>query len=149
MVFFATVIEIQMTAILSKGNQRLGVIEPIKRILNSHNVKVDQKPFQTLGHFFAKPKDPERLYFNDAVMLLKCVNNLVPEYLASMFVARSRIHSRVTRSCNLLHIPRCPCCRCKLWNNLPNDLKASENVNAFRLRLLNALLSGNVTHDSN
>ena len=91
----------------------------------------------------------ERLYFNDAVMLLKCVNNLVPEYLASMFVARSRIHSRVTRSCNLLHIPRCPCCRCKLWNNLPNDLKASENVNAFRLRLLNALLSGNVTHDSN
>ena len=88
----------------------------------------------------------ERFYFNDAVMLLKCVNNLVPEYLASMFVARSRIHSRVTRSCNLLHIPRCPCCGCKLWNNLPNDLKASENVNAFRLRLLNALLSGNVTH---
>ena len=28
------------------------------RILNSHNVKVAQKPFQTLGHIFAKPKDP-------------------------------------------------------------------------------------------
>ena len=26
--------------------------------LNSHNVKVAQKPFQTLGHIFAKPKDP-------------------------------------------------------------------------------------------
>ena len=25
-------------------------------------------------------------------------------------------------------------------------VKAAENVNAFRLRLLNALLSGNVTH---
>ena len=97
----------------------------------------------------------ERLYFNDAVMVFKCVNNLVPEYLANMFVPRSRIHSRVTRSCNLLHIPRGRLSSgqraftyrgCKLWNNLPNDLKAAENVNAFRLRLLNALLSGNVTH---
>ena len=97
----------------------------------------------------------ERLYFNDAVMVFKCVNNLVPEYLANMFVPRSRIHSRVTRSCNLLHIPRCRLSSgqraftyrgCKLWNNLPNDLKAAENVNAFRLRLPNALLSGNVTH---
>ena len=34
-----------------------GVTEPIKRILNSHNVKVAQKPFQTLEHIFAKPKD--------------------------------------------------------------------------------------------
>ena len=37
-----------------------GVTEPIKRILNSHNVKVAQKPFQTLEHIFAKPKDPGR-----------------------------------------------------------------------------------------
>ena len=28
-----------------------GVTEPIKRILNGHNVKVAQKPFQTLGIF--------------------------------------------------------------------------------------------------
>ena len=35
-----------------------GVTEPIKRILNSQNVKVAQKPFQNLGHIFAKPKDP-------------------------------------------------------------------------------------------
>ena len=33
-------------------------MEPIKRILNSHNVKVAQKPFQNLGYIFAKPKDP-------------------------------------------------------------------------------------------
>ena len=32
-----------------------GVTEPIKIIWNSHNVA--QKPFQTLGHIFAKPKD--------------------------------------------------------------------------------------------
>ena len=35
-----------------------GVTEPIKRVLSSHNVKVAQKPFQTLSHIFAKPKDP-------------------------------------------------------------------------------------------
>jgi len=34
-----------------------GITEPIKRILASHNVKVAQKPFQTLGHIFSKPKD--------------------------------------------------------------------------------------------
>ena len=34
-------------------------MEPIKRILNTHNVKVAQKPFQTLGQIFAKPKDPD------------------------------------------------------------------------------------------
>ena len=76
----------------------------------------------------------ERLYFNDAVMVFKCVNNLVPEYLANMFVPRSRIHSRVTRSCNLLHIPRC---------------RLSSGQRAFTYRgckLWNDLLSGNVTH---
>ena len=35
-----------------------GVTEPIKRILNGNNNKVAQRPFQTLGHIFAKLKDP-------------------------------------------------------------------------------------------
>ena len=35
-----------------------GVTGPIKRIINSHNVEVGQKHFQTLWHIFAKPKDP-------------------------------------------------------------------------------------------
>ena len=35
-----------------------GVTEPIKRILCNYNVKVAQKPFLTLNHIFAKPKDP-------------------------------------------------------------------------------------------
>ena len=34
-----------------------GITEPIKRILNNCEVKVALKPFQTLGHIFAKPKD--------------------------------------------------------------------------------------------
>ena len=31
---------------------------PIKKILNSHDVKVAKKSFQTLGHTFGKPKVP-------------------------------------------------------------------------------------------
>ena len=50
-----------------------GVIEPIKRILNSHNVKVAQKPFQTLGHIFAKPKDPvTKEQRTDAIFSIPC-----------------------------------------------------------------------------
>ena len=33
-------------------------MEPIKIILNSHNVKIAQDPFQTSGHIFAKARDP-------------------------------------------------------------------------------------------
>ena len=49
------------------------VAEPIKRILNSHKVKVVQKPFQTLGHIFAKPKDPvTKEQRTDAIYSIPC-----------------------------------------------------------------------------
>ena len=35
-----------------------GTLEPIKRILSNHNIKVAQKPYQTIGNLFPKPKDP-------------------------------------------------------------------------------------------
>ena len=35
-----------------------GVTEPIKRILSNCNIKVALKPYLTLGHIFAKQKDP-------------------------------------------------------------------------------------------
>ena len=57
-----------------------GVTEPIKRILNSHNVKVAQKPFQTLGHIFAKPKDPvTKEQRTDAIYSIPC-NDCDNEY---------------------------------------------------------------------
>ena len=34
-----------------------GIAEPIRRVLNNCGIKVSLKPFQTLGHIFAKPKD--------------------------------------------------------------------------------------------
>jgi len=35
-----------------------GTTEPIKRILSNYNIKVAQKPHQTIGNLFPKPKDP-------------------------------------------------------------------------------------------
>ena len=34
-----------------------GIAEPIRRVLNNCGIKVALKPFRTLGHIFAKPKD--------------------------------------------------------------------------------------------
>ena len=91
----------------------------------------------------------DRLLLNDAVMI--CPNDLLPKYLANIFVPHSHIHTRTTRSCNLLHIPRCRLSYgqrsftyrgCKLWNCISNDLKASDRVNSFRRRLAQKLLSG-------
>ena len=58
-----------------------GVTEPIKRILNSFNVEVAEKPFQTLGHIFAKPKDPVRKdQRTDAIYCIPC-NDCDNEYI--------------------------------------------------------------------
>ena len=37
-----------------------GTSEPIKRILSNDNIKVAQKPYQTIGNLFPKPKDQTR-----------------------------------------------------------------------------------------
>ena len=43
------------------------------RILNGHSVKVAQKPFQTLGHIFAKSKDPVTIeQWTDAIYSIPC-----------------------------------------------------------------------------
>ena len=49
------------------------VTELIKRILAGHNVKVAQKPFQTLGHIFSKPNDHlPREQWTDSVYSIPC-----------------------------------------------------------------------------
>ena len=58
-----------------------GVTEPIKRILCSYNVKVAQKPFLTLNHIFAKPKDPvPKEQKSDAIYSILC-NDCNQEYI--------------------------------------------------------------------
>ena len=85
----------------------------------------------------------------NCVMVFKCLNNLVPKYLANVFVPHSHIHTR-TMQCTLLHIPCCclsygqhsfTYCGCRLWNCISNDLKAAGSVNSFRCHLAQKLLS--------
>ena len=49
----------------------------------------------------------DRLEINDAVMVFKCLNNLVPKYLCARVQIRSSVSTRVTRSVNNLNIHRC------------------------------------------
>ena len=51
------------------------------RILCSHNVKVAQKPFLTLNHIFAKPKDSvQKEQKSDAIYSIPC-NDCNHEYI--------------------------------------------------------------------
>ena len=78
------------------------VTEPIKRILNSHNVKVAQKPFQTLGHIFAKPKDPvTKEQRTDAIYSIPC-NDCDNEYIGQtkrQFGTRLKEHKKAVFFC--------------------------------------------------
>ena len=77
-------------------------MEPIKRILNSHNIKVAQKPFQTLGHIFAKPKDPvTKEQRTDAIYSIPC-NDCDNEYIGQtkrQFGTRLKEHQKAVFFC--------------------------------------------------
>ena len=58
--------QLQLIPLLMRGNQRLVLLLSLhsgcygthQENFNSNDVKVAQKPFQTLGHIFTKPKEP-------------------------------------------------------------------------------------------
>ena len=90
-----------------------------------------------------------RLYLNDAIMIFKCIHNLIPDYLAAKFTFRSQTNIRNTRQSNHLNILRCRLATgqhsfsyrgAKLWNNLCNDLKNVNSVKAFKSKLTKQLL---------
>ena len=90
------------------------------------------------------------LYFRDAVMTFKCMNNLAPKYLCDMFEERSCIHNRSTRNCNSIQIPlfkttsgqRSFAFRgASIWNNLDTKLKKCTSLKTFKSLLKDHLLS--------
>ena len=92
----------------------------------------------------------DRIYLNDVVMMFKCINKLVPDYLFEKFTLRSQIHSRNTRQHDQLNIPRCRLTTgqrsftyrsAKLWNNLRDNVKTSDSVKVFRKKIVNLLSS--------
>ena len=92
----------------------------------------------------------DRIYLNDAVMMYKCINKLVPDYLIEKFTLRSQTHTRNTRQCDQLNIPRCRLTTgqrsftyrgAKPWNNLRDNVKSSDFVKVFRKKIVNLLFS--------
>ena len=71
-------------------------------ILNSHNVKVAQKPFQTLGHIFATVKDPvTKEQQTDAIYSIPS-NDCDHEYIGQTklrFGTRLKKHQKVVLFC--------------------------------------------------
>ena len=93
------------------------------------------------------------LYLSDAVMVFKCINNLVPVYLKNKFILHSQICIKNTRNAknNFLDIPYCCLATgqrsfsyrgSKLWNDLSHDLRTAGNVDAFRSGVMAQLRSG-------
>ncbi|RMX46042.1 hypothetical protein pdam_00002015, partial [Pocillopora damicornis] len=108
-----------------------GVTEPIKRTLN--NVKVAQKPFQTLGHIFAKPKDPvTKEQRTDAIYSIPC-NDCDNEYIGQtkrQFGTRLKEHQRATkllRQC-LGHVDACRVLRKKIGIGGLNSSLKDESI---------------------
>ena len=92
----------------------------------------------------------DKLFFNDSVMLHKCLHNKTPSYLSQKFKRRSEIHNRITRQNQDLNIPKCRLATgersfayrgTKLWNDLPKDLKCINDPKIFKKRLLNYIIS--------
>ena len=82
----------------------------------------------------------DRIYLNDAVMMYKCINKLVPDYQFEKFTMRSQIHTRNSRQLDQLNIPRCRLTTgqrsftyrgAELWNNLRDNVKSSDFVKVF------------------
>ena len=91
----------------------------------------------------------QRLMVNDAVMMHKCLNGLLPSYLSDKFYTRSTIHDRQTRHRGSLNVPSCRIaagqrtfyyCGVKIWSNLNEDLKQITDTKVFKKRLINELI---------
>ena len=91
-----------------------------------------------------------QLYFRDAVLAFKCINDQAPNYLSSQFIKRSDVSKRETRSSQLLNIPLFKTTAGQrsfyyrivtLWNNLDASLKLCESVQTFKHNLRKQLFN--------
>ena len=83
----------------------------------------------------------EMVLFNDLVLVFKCVNDLVPDYLSKYSIKRAAVHNKNTRGCNNFVVPRCRLSMGqrafyfrgpKEWNGLPDNIKNTKNIDSFK-----------------
>ena len=98
--------------------------------------------FQELGWLSVE----NRLKYNKAVITYRALNNLTPDYLSELLTPLSEIHSLNLRSSEngLLHVPLSrttvfdnsfTCSAPKLWNTLPQTVRASGSLETFKKNL--------------
>ena len=100
---------------------------------------------------FLKFVKDRSLEINDAVMVFKCLNNLVPKYLCDQFQMRSSVSTtRVTRSVNNLNIPHCRLATgqrhfayrgVKIWNGFSKQLRTLTSLDNFKQCIFREYLS--------
>ena len=88
--------------------------------------------------------DTIHLYLRDAVMAVKCMTGLSPNYLSNKFISRGSISGRATRNSQKLNIPLCKSATgqrsfyyriVSIWNTISPTLKLSQCVNSFKRNL--------------
>ena len=92
----------------------------------------------------------DRLEINDAVMVFKCLNNLVPKYLCAKVQMRSSVSTGATRSVNNLNISRCRLATgqrrfayrgVKIWNGLSKHPRTITSLDNFKQCIFREYLS--------
>jgi len=92
----------------------------------------------------------DRLEIKDAVMVFKCLNNLIPKCLCEKVQMRSSVSTRITRSVNNLNIPSSRLAtgqRCfdnrgvKIWNGLSKHLRTLTSLDNFKQCIFREYLS--------
>ena len=84
-----------------------------------------------------------RIKYNKAVFTYKTLNNMTPDYITKLLRPMSQTHSLNLRSSETgaLYVPfsrtalysgSFSCSAPKLWNSLPQAVRNSESLNAFK-----------------
>ena len=80
------------------------------------------------------------------ILTFKCLNGLAPDYLSTIFKDRSSVHDKNTRNNEKLNIPAFSSAdgqrsfeyravmAVSLWNSLPADITACDNLNVFKCK---------------
>ena len=91
----------------------------------------------------------ERFEYHTSVLIYKCVNNLVPNYLDNIFKINSEVHSHNTRNCKNLHINKTGNDSgmrkfgyrgSVIWNRIPTEIKDSNSLGTFKTQYKRSLL---------
>ena len=90
-----------------------------------------------------------RIHFKIAMLVYKCLNNSAPKYLQNLLAEEIETQKRSSLRSNSefkkLKVPFCQrktfaersfsVCGPVVWNALPSDIRASENISVFKKKL--------------